>query len=271
MQRIWNFRFDRHGSTQHYRLFRRECRALLVLFPALRALGQNNVQYYNRLTLFDDLPCSRLYIADPVLTRQSYPRGSWFQGTRQHFALPAVARDIQAICEEFRFDETRVVGYGSSMGGFAALGLGAFLPHLRILAEAPQTELRDYEVRKDTDAMALACYGVASVDEIPAEFDHRLSIARLWRRHGVALDATIAVKRSDLHHVQAHLEPLLAARDVAGKVTAELMEDFGTPGHTPLPHDWLETRLAEMLERPAPGRIKALSASFFRSSRAEAP
>lgn len=231
---VWNFRFDRFGQSFHSRLMRRKGKDLVVFLPSLRRPGATRVDYFDRISWAAELGCSCLFVADPGLGLDPELRGSWFQGGPAFYGIERLALDLRRIGAEFGFPEDRMLFYGSSQGGFAALALGAMLPGARVLAEAPQTDVRRYRARIEVNRMARACYGVQTAAAIPATLAWRLDLAALFARHPPAR-SHILVKDSDLHHLEDHIHPLLAGGNWPAITLEILTGDPGGAGHTALP------------------------------------
>lgn len=233
----WNFRFDRYGQSFRYQLHRRPGDALIVFFPGLRGASSKEVEYYNRLTWSPFFGASCLYVADPCLAA-SRPelRGSWFQGGKEFFAVEKVAQDIRAISGEFGFSEGHTVLYGSSQGGFTALALGAYLTGANILAECPQSDVRLFNLKEDTNRAAKFCYGANTIDEVSSDFDTRLNLTALYRSREFVPKSRILVKKSDTHAVDLHVRPLESATN--GRTDVHIFDGaLGEGGHSALPKE----------------------------------
>lgn len=233
----WNFRFDRYGQSFRYQLHRRPGEALIVFFPGLRGPTSKAVEYYNRLTWSPYFRASCLFVADPCLSA-SRPelRGSWFQGSKDFFAIEKVAGDIRAISEEFGFSEAKTILYGSSQGGFASLGTGAYLTAATILSECPQSDVRLFNMKSDTNRAAKFCYGVEDIADVPPVYESRLNLIALFKSKEFTPRGKILVKVSDTHAIDLHIAPLQRAS--CGRIGVRVFEGAdGEGGHTALPKE----------------------------------
>lgn len=237
---VWNIRFDEGGLHFRYRFIDKGLSRAVVFFPGLRARGRTDIEHYNRLTWAELVNASCLFVADPGLT--SEVRGTWFQGNSKVYSVEAVSRHVTTILQRFGIDQRDCTLYGSSQGGFAAMASGAFMPSARIVAEAPQTDVARFGGVDDVNSAARACYGVSTMAEVPKQFNVRLRLADLYKARGYTPRSTVLIKRSDLHHVDAHLHPLL--EEIGDRrISVEMFDDLGEAGHTPLPKEIVIDRL----------------------------
>lgn len=248
---LWNIRFDRFEKNFHYKLDRKPGPALVVVLPYLRHPKSKATQFYNMIAWRDALKASCLFVSDPGLTETI--RGSWFQGTRQFFALDYLAEDIRQISKEFAFQESQTVLYGFSLGGFVALGLGAYLRQAKILAEGPQIDLRLINPRTIPirNAAAQACYDVPDMKSVPREFQHRLSLPELYAQLGYIPHGKIWANETDTHCVDVQLPALGALVKTHFDVTIYGGE-IGKSGHAAAPKDLTIREINALLKTGRP-------------------
>jgi pimeloyl-ACP methyl ester carboxylesterase len=244
----WNFRFNRFDKTFHYQLHRKPGPGLVVILPYLRPRHSQVVQFYSRIPWYDALNASCLFVADPGLTKTV--RGTWFQGDHRFYALEYLAADIRLISKEFGFKQTRTVLYGYSLGGFAALGLGAYLRQAKIVADAPQTDLRlpNPPVQAVRDMAAQSCYDVPDMNSVPTAFQHRLCLPALYTQQGFTPRGKIWARDTDTHCVNMQLPPLLAFAKDRFEVTLTPGESHAG-GHASAPAEQLITEINSLLGR----------------------
>lgn len=167
------------------------------------------IEYYNRHKCFDFFDCSCLYVADPGLT--ATVRGTWFQGDKSFFAIEHVVNDIRKIGAEFDFSENKIILYGSSQGGFAALASGAFLTSARVFAECRKNDITKFNLREDVHSALESRYGSATIQNIPENLRYRLSLESIFSHRSYSPKATVIVKETDKHCIDIHLKPLQVA------------------------------------------------------------
>lgn len=244
MNLTWDLGFSRYDTKFSYRLWRRPGPELVVFFPGLRRKGSRLDPFYNRMNWVADYVCSCLFVSDPGLKAEPEVRGTWHQGSAAYYAVERAAADIAAISGEFKFDREKTILYGSSQGGFTAMGVGAYLKGARVLAECPQTDLRQFNLVSDLGAMAQRCYGVQSVSEIAPEFAYRLDLAELYAKARTKPTGRIIVRASDIHHVDVHLAHF--EKRHSGVFVPDVWDDRYEPhGHVPIP----QSRISEMINR----------------------
>lgn len=206
------------------------------MLPSLRGIASKMIESYHRLTWSPLFQSSCLFVADPGLSLHESVRGTWFQGGKDFFSIDRVAHDIRAISDEFGFSEKQTILYGSSQGGYVALALGAYLPGAKILAECPQTDIRLFDLKNDTNRAAKYCYGVDAIEDVPEEYEHRLNIAALYKKVGFTPKSRILVKETDTHCIDIHARPLEEA--TAGRAHVHIFDGpIGEGGHSALPKE----------------------------------
>ncbi|TNH16622.1 hypothetical protein [Halomonas sp. BL6] len=119
---------------------------VVIFMPSAKSEAYKNLRpYFPRGKWSNSLEnLCVIYIADPY-DEPPYSEnfnGSWFISPDLGIsALPFVSMHIKKILKNHH---GKVLVYGSSMGGFSALYLGAMLSSDGIYAECPQIDLRDY-------------------------------------------------------------------------------------------------------------------------------
>jgi len=112
--------------------------SLLVFLPA--ANGKSIHPRHPRFKWRDNFKgdCSLLYLSDPYQGFSDYQlsQGSWYINASGGFVLPDLANELYFFIRERNFQ--KVVFYGSSMGGTAAIILSSLIPGSIAIAECPQ-------------------------------------------------------------------------------------------------------------------------------------
>jgi pimeloyl-ACP methyl ester carboxylesterase len=253
------------GGAHVFQLIRGTGAQLVVLFPSLRPATARFRPVYMRLSWNLGPDVSRLYAGDPRDTAgvdDPHFRGSWFQGLHGKDGFERTAEHIQAICADQKLDLRQTILYGSSMGGFAALAVGALLPGTRVLAEAPQVFLDRLgpPLLEPALAMLRASYGVERFEDIPPDLAWRLHLPEILARTRLPR-GLILCRESDLHHSRLHAQALHAAVPaLKGRLRLKHYDDAdGLRGHTALPRDVVCARLQRMLASAADRAANALT------------
>ena len=100
-----------------------------------------------------------LSVCDPTLFLDDQLRLGWFVGNRTLDPMGALVRIVDRVRALTRIGEGRVIFYGSSGGGFAALLAAASLPHGRAIAINPQSEIINYYPRAVADVARVFAKG----------------------------------------------------------------------------------------------------------------
>lgn len=148
-----------------------------------------------RWTWGAELSASYLALSDCALPDELCV-GSWFQGNAAHFGADTLAAHIAAVAEAWSIPQSRIVLYGSSMGGFGALMIGARLPEAYVIAEVPQTNLATYSNRAAIEMITQPIYG-QSVDRVALQEPDRINVLNRFRRLGAVPRMTIVHDHSD--------------------------------------------------------------------------
>ena len=125
----------------------------IVLMPSARTAQQTDrtVPYFPRWSWAPRWPNSLVItIADPVMSRFPELDGGWFVHP-DHDVLAAIAAVIDRVTEEHGVSRSRVTFYGSSLGGYGAIGAAAELRGARAVAEVPQIDVQSWLPRFVSD------------------------------------------------------------------------------------------------------------------------
>lgn len=117
---------------------------LLVFLPAAngKSIHPRHPRFKWKDYFKDD--CSLLYLSDPYQGFCDYQssQGSWYISRSGEFVLPTLANELDAFIKKRGFQ--KVIFYGSSMGGTAAIILSSLVPGSIAIAECPQLFLLNH-------------------------------------------------------------------------------------------------------------------------------
>lgn len=119
-----------------------EPESIVVLLPGAQSSRRVDRlrRGYSRWTWHSEWPSSLVLVfADPVLQLSQELDGGWFIHPK-HDVVAAIAGITAEIAGNARVSTDRIVFYGSSLGGFGALGSAAHLTGARAVAEVPQID-----------------------------------------------------------------------------------------------------------------------------------
>ncbi|MFM6305346.1 hypothetical protein [Planktothrix sp.] len=120
---------------------------LCIFMPSVRA--KKIYPYYPRLSWRQKLShIDTLYIADPFQELDEYQEagGSWFIDPDGISVLPLIAESLKKYVDKNHYQ--KIIIYGSSMGGYAAIILGSLIDNSTVIAECPQMYLDKYPASK---------------------------------------------------------------------------------------------------------------------------
>lgn len=121
---------------------------LCIFMPSVRA--KKIYPYYPRLSWRQKLSqIDTLYIANPFQELDEYQEagGSWFIAPDGISVLPLIAESLKKYIEKIHYQ--KVIIYGSSMGGYAAIILGSLIDNSSVIAECPQMYLNKHPGSKN--------------------------------------------------------------------------------------------------------------------------
>lgn len=222
-----------------FALLARQAEHLLCLFPSAQ-LGQGDRRNpaFHRWSWAYQLPgFHTLSISDPGLYETPL-HANWFQSPQGHDHVQAMAGFIAAIARQVGMPADRVVLYGSSMGGFGALMVGAHLPASMVIAEVPQIDLRRYPIASSLRQLEREHFAEQPIGDYHLQHGERIDVLERYRQQRSAPSLHIVTNEGDPAFGE-HLEFVAAM----GRLRAELrqMGDVSLTcrsqaiGHKPLP------------------------------------
>lgn len=154
-----------------------------------------------------------LAVFDPGLHLDPALRVGWSMGTADHDATERMAAIAQHVAEQLGIAEGRVVTYGSSSGGFAAIACASRMRQGRFIAYNPQTELLRYYKGHLRDVASVFAPG-RSPEQCAVAFPRRWSVIealRATRAEGRDVRGVIAQNTVDEFHLEGHYKPFCKA------------------------------------------------------------
>ncbi len=177
---VWNVGID--GLPLFGRVFEREqAPTLLVLMPsAVDRKSAFRHPSYARWQWADLFPESHVVaFADPVMGAHAELQGAWYMHPETD-VLRAMAHVTARLAEQLA--ATQVLAYGSSLGGFGALGLAAMIDGAAAIAEVPQLDFGRWgpEAREDLETYVLGC----DLEEHRARHPEQVSVRARFELEG---------------------------------------------------------------------------------------
>lgn len=199
---------------------------------------------------------SLLSFADPTLTLTDTIGLGWYLGGQDWDPAESIVKTIRVAMDAV--SASNVILLGGSGGGFAAMRVGALLPHSLIYAFSPQSSVTDYNARIVAEYFAAAFPG-ESQDSVVAADPDKFSMRSLFSKLTLAGPHLYYLQNAnDKGHMIKHYAPMKSALGVSGQtgITADGKVQFmtyesDTPGHKPPSNEEFELHLkkAELFQR----------------------
>lgn len=186
-----------------------------------------------------ELPTNRIFIADPSLYLSDELFLGWYAGNHKQPRLQYV---IRGILNHLVPAGQKMVTFGSSGGGFAALYYAAHRDNSVAVPVNPQTNLANYN-RAAVERYARLAWGLSggqALKKIPAVTD----LTRTYRAPGKK--AFYVQNTNDRTHMQGHYSPFMDALPAGHDVRPVLVE--GKAGHHPPPKTVIREVLATAVD-----------------------
>ncbi len=250
----WNCLLKRQPSN---RLF-------VVLGGAVRHRKERSIPRFNRFTWSQDFPGNFISIADPTLTLKDSLQLGWYFGNSRRDAIAELAEIVKAWAQALQVPPDRIVAYGSSGGGFAALMLVSHLGHgATAIAINAQTSIIKYSQIGAVNAFLKACTSATTQKAAVAQHANRLSAIEAWSGTAAQSGRCLLVQNThDRHHHHRHFLPFLNAMGVSvGTLSADGRIDSMTysdaTGHGAEPRALVNQILERALNRPPVATVAA--------------
>lgn len=214
--------------------------SLFVLMPSAVDRGKMVLPAFSRWAWAAEglFPGHALCIADPTLELNENLRLGWLIGNKEHCATTELADFVIKFARSKGIPNERIVIYGSSAGGFAALALAACIEGSIAVAINAQTDALSYNSPKQISLIQQYCFDNLPQNEIRRNFSDRVDMAMRWKSVNKS-KAFLIQNQTDTHHYNVHFLPFweslggTAASGVthAGRHTAWVYHQEG--GHIP--------------------------------------
>lgn len=195
-----------------------------VFFHAALSKTAYRFPIFTGAGISEGLPTNRIYISDPTLYLDDELTLAWYAGNRKQPRLQWV---IRAILKGLIPEGQRVVTFGPSGGGFAAMYYATKFEHATAVPTNPQTSLARY-LRYEVEKYLRLAWGVEGQGAL-AQIDPVTELARVYRSGKTRV--FYVQNRNDASHIAQHYEPFMAGLPAGHDVHPVLVD--GKPGHRP--------------------------------------
>lgn len=186
-------------------------KSLFVLMPSAVDREKSSLPAFHRWTWAASgfFPANVLCISDPTLALHDDLKLGWLLGNKENCATTELAEFIVNLAESKGIPKDRIVIYGSSAGGFAALAMSACIDGSVAVAINPQVDAIAYCVTTQVDLVSETCFGMPKED-VRREFANRVDMTTKWA--GVKSSKAFFVQNTtDGHHYNKHFRPIWKA------------------------------------------------------------
>lgn len=199
----------------------------IVIFHAAVTPKVQQLPYFAGQTVTKNAPANRLWIQDPSLYLDDKLLLSWFAGNR---AQPELQNELTEIIRKVveAHGSKRVIFFGASGGGFAALYFSRLFPGSLAIAINPQTNLAKYNWRAIEEYGRYA-YGVEGEEALTELLD--TAIVSDLRKHYEGAENSVAYMQNihDETHIGPHYHPFIDS--LPDTCSAQVLFGDWGPGH----------------------------------------
>lgn len=164
--------------------------------------------FFSGLGVTSEITTSMFIPSDPTLALDASLTLAWHlgcEGIRLQAITVSIVRKLQTI-----WHAPRVVTWGGSGGGFAAIRIAKDVPNSIALVWNPQTDIAKYEQSQVNCYLRIAFSTIAPDGTVPSDREQFPSLCTDDFRDGYKGYILYLQERTDWH-VEAHLEPFLAS------------------------------------------------------------
>lgn len=232
---------------------------LFVLVSSAVERGQVILPHFHRWAWADLFPGHVLCVADPTLALDEQLSIGWYLGTAAHDLTAELASVVGQYAAARGIVAERVVFWGSSAGGFAALALARALPGATAVTINGQADGMAYNMPEAVQRVCTHCFGGLTPEQVNAQYAGRINLVTAWQPDDPS--AIVFVQNTeDHHHFEVHFLPLwrrLTGQEPqpgwnrAGRFQALVYTD--PRGHVPETKDMLPDILAHVQQPVAGG------------------
>lgn len=189
-----------------------ENKALFVMMPSAIDRQKMVLPAFNRWTwaVKGVFPGSVLCVSDPTLDLHEELMLGWCLGDRKHCATTELAEFVTKLARSKGIPNEKIVIYGSSAGGFAALALSACIEGSVAVAINAQTDALSYNIAKQVELVTRKCFPGMSERAVRRKFSDRVNMTSRWGKVNSSR-AFLVQNILDAHHYEVHFKPIWEA------------------------------------------------------------
>jgi hypothetical protein len=157
-----------------------------------------------------------LSLSDPSLYASNL-HANWFQSGDEIDYFSEIAHFIKKIAVHLNVDESKIILYGSSMGGFGSLMIGANIPNALSIAEVPQIDLRNYSIASSLRQLESAHFGGRSIEQYATIHPHRINVLDRYLKFECAPSTHIITNEAD-PEFKAHIKFISDLKGIGSRI-----------------------------------------------------
>lgn len=230
------FEHDDKGHKLNAFMSSKECNDKLVVFLQ-GAIDREKLSppIYHRWSWHKEIDSNVLCINDPLLNKNDDLRIGWYAGTKNFEYIRKYSKLILKIIDDLSIDRNKLMFYGSSAGGFAAIQFGVAIRNSTVVVNNPQTCILDYYETHVDDYLKVA-FPDNSKEDVRKLFGKRLDLKELIANSTHIPDIHYYQNLADSFHYKNHFIPFISRVFECGKASSLKIEIYrdDTEGHSPL-------------------------------------
>lgn len=181
-------------------------KTLFVLMPSAIDRDKYTLPAFSRWRWAKHFPGDVLCVADPTLHLHENLRLGWCIGNSDYCATSDLAQFVLKLAQKRGIPRDKIVFYGSSAGGFAALALSARIEGSIAVAINAQTDALSYEASDQVSLVRQMCFNDMPEGQIRDLFADRVNMVPRWSK--VQSSRVFLVQNVlDKHHYNIHFKP----------------------------------------------------------------
>lgn len=214
--------------------------SLVVLMPA--RLMENKERddrhpIFSRFTWHDKWPSSNvLAFIDPAIKKDQRLRGAWYMNP-DHDVIEALSQFIREQADSQGIPYHRILIYGSSLGGFGAIGIASLIPGARAIAEACQIDFAGWlpEQVREVEEMI-----TGPIEQYRLRFPEQVSVrSRIEKSRLIPPILLLTNPTETCYEQQKEFYEWLEASEIERIASPEIYVTNKVQGHQTLPPDEL--------------------------------
>lgn len=202
-------------------------RLFVLLGGAVPNRSRITLPRFSRFSWRHDFPGTALCLADPTLFLSRSLRLGWFVGDSKRDATQGCVSLVREVASSLRIRSDRIVFWGASGGGFAALQMAAAMGEgATAVAINPQTSILRYGIATSRQEF-VSCFG-GGQEAFSGEALLRVDATKRWSSANCDARALLFQNIRDRHHHKEHFADFMksAGSNCAhGRVLAVVYDD----------------------------------------------